>query len=131
MYLHLGASVVIPLGDVLGIFDLDNTTSSRVTRDFLARAQQAGQVVSVGEDLPKSFLLCRNELCRPSPADAVKPGCGPACLLKIQRDLASSHDGERNMGIRIEPVQLGPHSRSMEIQCQPPVFQGRPIIHWN
>ena len=50
MYLHLGASVVIPLGDVLGIFDLDNTTSSRVTRDFLARAQQAGQVVSVGED---------------------------------------------------------------------------------
>ena len=63
MYLHLGASVVIPLGDVLGIFDLDNTTSSRVTRDFLARAQQAGQVVS-GEDLPKSFLLCRNQAGR-------------------------------------------------------------------
>ena len=62
MYLHLGASVVIPLGDVLGIFDLDNTTSSRVTRDFLA--QQAGQVVSVGEDLPKSFLLCRNQAGR-------------------------------------------------------------------
>ena len=64
MYLHLGASVVIPLGDVLGIFDLDNTTSARVTRDFLARAQQAGQVVSVGEDLPKSFLLCRNQAGR-------------------------------------------------------------------
>ena len=64
MYLHLGASVVIPLGDVLGIFDLDNTTSSRVTRAFLARAQQAGQVVSVGEDLPKSFLLCRNQAGR-------------------------------------------------------------------
>ena len=64
MYLHLGASVVIPLGDVLGIFDLDNTTSSRVTRDVLARAQQAVQVVSVGEDLPKSFLLCRNQAGR-------------------------------------------------------------------
>ena len=59
MYLHLGASVVIPQGDVLGIFDLDNTTSSRTTRDFLTRAEQAGQVVTVGEDLPKSFLLCR------------------------------------------------------------------------
>ena len=34
------------------------------TRDFLARAQQAGQVVSVGEDLPKSFLLCRNQAGR-------------------------------------------------------------------
>ena len=44
MYLHVGASVVIPEGDVLGIFDLDNTTSSRATRDFLARAEKAGQV---------------------------------------------------------------------------------------
>lgn len=60
MYLHVGASVVIPEGDVLGIFDLDNTTSSRATRDFLARAEKAGQVVAVGEDLPKSFLLCRD-----------------------------------------------------------------------
>lgn len=60
MYLHLGASVVIPQGEVLGIFDLDNTTSSRITRDFLARAEQAGRVVTVGDDLPKSFTLCRS-----------------------------------------------------------------------
>ena len=60
MYLHIGASVVIPYRDVLGIFDLDNTTSSRITRDFLTRAEQAGQVITAGEDLPKSFLLCRS-----------------------------------------------------------------------
>lgn len=61
MYLHIGASVVIPEQDVLGIFDLDNTTSSRITRNFLAQAQQAGRVIPVGEDLPKSFLLCRDK----------------------------------------------------------------------
>ena len=61
MYLHIGASVVIPEQDVLGIFDLDNTTSSRITRNFLAQAQQAGPVIPVGEDLPKSFLLCRDK----------------------------------------------------------------------
>lgn len=61
MYLHIGTSVVIPEQDVLGIFDLDNTTSSRITRNFLAQAQQAGQVIPVGEDLPKSFLLCRDK----------------------------------------------------------------------
>ena len=61
MYLHIGASVVIPEQDVLGIFDLDNTTSSRITRNFLAQAQQAGQVIPVGEDLPKSILLCRDK----------------------------------------------------------------------
>ena len=61
MYLHLGASVIIHRDDVLGIFDLDNTTASRITRDFLTLAQKEGRVVTVGEDLPKSFLLCRSE----------------------------------------------------------------------
>ena len=60
MYLHLGASVVINQSDILGIFDLDNTTASRITRDYLARAEREGRVVSIGEDLPKSFLLCRD-----------------------------------------------------------------------
>ena len=52
MYLHIGASVVIPEQDVLGIFDLDNTTSSRITRNFLAQAQQAGQVIPNGRIFP-------------------------------------------------------------------------------
>jgi len=60
MYLHLGASVVIHQDDVLGIFDLDNTTASHLTREFLARAEREGRVVSAGDDLPKSFLLCRD-----------------------------------------------------------------------
>ena len=74
MYLHLGASVVIPLGDVLGIFDLDNTTSSRVTRDFLARGGPA-QVFSPlpepggqGHRLPLSALLSH-----PAQAGGVRP----------------------------------------------------------
>ena len=60
MYLHLGSSVIIHQDDVLGIFDLDNTTASGLTRDFLARAEREGRVVSAGDDLPKSFLLCRD-----------------------------------------------------------------------
>ena len=60
MYLHLGASVIIHRDDVLAIFDLGNTTSSAITRDFLSRAEKEGRVVSAGDDLPKSFLLCRD-----------------------------------------------------------------------
>ncbi len=60
MYLHLGSSVVIHQDDILGVFDLDNTTYSRITRDFLSRAEREGRVVSAGDDLPKSFLLCRD-----------------------------------------------------------------------
>lgn len=59
MYLHLGQSVVVPVRDVIGIFDLDNTTSSIHTRDYLARAEKAGQVVNVCDDLPKSFAVCQ------------------------------------------------------------------------
>ena len=59
MYLHLGQGVVVPYRDVLALFDLDNTSASHLTRRFLERAEQAGQVVNVAEDLPKSFVLCR------------------------------------------------------------------------
>ena len=47
MYLHLGQSVVVPFRDVVGIFDLDNTTSSIHTRKFLERAEKEGRVVDV------------------------------------------------------------------------------------
>ena len=61
MYLNIGASVVIPQDDILGIFDLDNTTWSKHTRTFLSQAEKQGQVVSAGDDLPKAFLLCRDK----------------------------------------------------------------------
>ena len=59
MYLHLGQSVVVPFRDVIGVFDMDNTTSSHLTRKFLERAEREGRVVDVSGDLPKSFSLCR------------------------------------------------------------------------
>ena len=46
MYLHLGQSVVVPQGDVIGIFDLEITSQARITRDFLNRAQKEGLVES-------------------------------------------------------------------------------------
>ena len=61
MDLHLGQSVVVPYRDVIGLFDLDNTTSSHITRAALERAEREGRVVNVGEDLPKSFAVCRRK----------------------------------------------------------------------
>jgi hypothetical protein len=61
MYLHLGQNVVVPFSSVIGVFDLDNTTGSHVTRTFLSRAEKAGQVINVAEDIPKSFIVCNEE----------------------------------------------------------------------
>ncbi|MCD8385242.1 MAG: DUF370 domain-containing protein [Clostridiales bacterium] len=59
MYLHLGQSTVIDDRDIIGIFDLDITSQSYRTRQFLNRAEQAGQVVYTNQnEIPKSFLLC-------------------------------------------------------------------------
>ena len=57
MYIHIGSDMCVRDSSIIGIFDLDNTTCSKHTRNFLARAEQEGRVVTVAEDLPKSFLL--------------------------------------------------------------------------
>ena len=59
MYLHLGQSVVVKDSEILGLFDLDNSSYSHLTRRFLDQAQREGRVVNVSEELPKSFVLCQ------------------------------------------------------------------------
>ncbi len=61
MYLYLGETTVIPTSDIIGIFDMDNTTisgpSGNQSRKFLAMAEKKGQVVNVSSQLPKSFVV--------------------------------------------------------------------------
>ena len=56
MYLSIGNDMAVRDSSILGIFDLDNTSTSRRTRDFLENAEKEGQVVPC-DDLPKSFVL--------------------------------------------------------------------------
>ncbi len=58
MYLLLGNNVSVPTDDIIGIFDLDNASTARGTRDFLRAAEEDGMVVSAGGDLPKSLVVC-------------------------------------------------------------------------
>ena len=60
MYLHIGQSVVVRYSHILGIFDLDNSSWSHLTRSFLEQAENEGRVISVCDDLPRSFILCGN-----------------------------------------------------------------------
>ena len=61
MYLHLGQDTVVKTDTVIGIFDLDNATVSKKTRDFLTRAEKDGKVVNVTHELPKSFIVCNDK----------------------------------------------------------------------
>ena len=44
--------------EIIGIFDLDITSQSHLTRRYLALAEKAGQVINAAEDIPKSFVVC-------------------------------------------------------------------------
>ncbi len=66
MYLHLGQNVLVRGQDVIGIFDLDNTTWSFRTRRFLDRAEREGRVSALGDDLPRSFVLAEDREGRPT-----------------------------------------------------------------
>lgn len=58
MYLHLGQDVVVNSEEIIGIFDLENTSTSRFTREFLRRADRELKVVTVSYEMPKSYVLC-------------------------------------------------------------------------
>lgn len=59
MYIYLGQDTVISTADILGIFDIENTSTSRITRDYLKAAQQRGEIVEVSAELPKSYVVCQ------------------------------------------------------------------------
>lgn len=58
MYIDLGQNAVISDKDVIGIFDLDTSTVSKKTRDYLNRAEKEKNAVTVSlYELPRSFTV--------------------------------------------------------------------------
>ncbi|SQB22237.1 Uncharacterised protein [Clostridium fallax] len=57
MFLHLGENVVVPIKDVIGIFDLQTTMYSSDTIAFLRMAEEDGFVERITNDKPKSFVI--------------------------------------------------------------------------
>ena len=59
MYLHAGNNKNIREKDIIGIFDADNSTISIITRKYLAVAEKDERVISAKDEIPKSFILYR------------------------------------------------------------------------
>jgi len=96
MYLHLGQGVVVPEADIIGIFDLDNTTSSRITRKFLSDAEKAGRVVNVSNELPNSFVVCgEGKTVRRNVTTTVTGPIGYADSLQGERARSGIKENER------------------------------------
>lgn len=61
MFLHIGGDVVIPMKNVIAIMDIESTTISKDTREFLKIAEEEGFIESISNDIPKSFIITETD----------------------------------------------------------------------
>lgn len=59
MYLHAGNHKNIRLSHIIAVFDTDNATMCEASRKFLSHAQKKGILSAAKEEIPKSFILYR------------------------------------------------------------------------
>ena len=61
MYIDIATDFLIDEKDIVGIFDLDNTTVSKRSREYLNSSEKKGEVKILTFDLPKTFIVCSNK----------------------------------------------------------------------
>ncbi|MGN0580348.1 MAG: extracellular matrix regulator RemB [Ruminococcus sp.] len=57
MYLHLGNEFSVNVKDIVGIFDIENTTIGKCTKRLLDRAEKEHRCVYATMEMPKSFVI--------------------------------------------------------------------------
>ena len=57
MYLHIGGNYFIKSRHIVGIFDIDKTTVSQRTREFLSASEKKNEIIYTTSDLPRSFII--------------------------------------------------------------------------
>ena len=57
MYLHAGNNKNIKISDIVGIFDTDTATISKITKQYLSGCEKRGETVNISYELPKAFVL--------------------------------------------------------------------------
>ena len=62
MYLHLGQDYIVPLQNVVAVFDMDTATMSGRTQRLLSRLQDEGRIIELYDDLPRAAVLCESAL---------------------------------------------------------------------
>lgn len=61
MFLHLGNDVVVNTKNLIGIFDIEKSSISKYTKEYLNNAEKMKRIVNVSFELPKSFIICLDE----------------------------------------------------------------------
>lgn len=57
MYLHIGGEYAVKISDIVAVFDMDNTTVAKASRNFLSAAQKRNEIINTTDDIPKSYVI--------------------------------------------------------------------------
>ncbi len=61
MYIHLGEETTVRDCEIIGIFDIENTSVSKHTKEFLANAEKKHNARYVNFEMPRSFIVCETK----------------------------------------------------------------------
>ncbi len=58
MFLHLGGDISVNEKNITAVMDLETTSVSKITKEYLSRAEKRKEVINISDaDLPKSYVI--------------------------------------------------------------------------
>ncbi len=61
-YIDISNKVYVDKDDLICILDLDKTTVSKTTREFLRKNEKSKRIVSTAHDIPKSIVVTQDKV---------------------------------------------------------------------
>ncbi len=62
IYLHIGNNYSVDIRDIIGIFDMDNTTVTNTTKKLLDKAEREKRLFLATYELPKTFIITSKKI---------------------------------------------------------------------
>lgn len=62
IYLHIGNNYSVDIRNIIGIFDMDNTTVTDITKKLLDKAEREKRLFLATYELPKTFIITSRKI---------------------------------------------------------------------
>lgn len=62
IYLHIGNNYSVDVREIVGIFDMDNTTVTSCTKTLLDKAQKEKRLFLATYELPKTYIITKKRV---------------------------------------------------------------------
>ncbi len=61
MFLHIGEGKILNKKDIVAVFDLETTSISKKTSEFIKKSEKNSLIEYVSHEIPKSYIICNSK----------------------------------------------------------------------